>query len=203
MNLPWRAFDYMKDSQKGYDEHFLESFKLAAEAFVSRNVKLVINAGAFSPRGLAVQVERVLANYGDKGKAKIVAWIEGDNVEAQCQNHPEKIRHLHNGSTLKEWKLKAVTSNVYLGAWGIVRALQEGADIVICGRVTDASPVMGLAAWWHNWKQDEAEKMAQALAAGHILECGTYVVSIFPRHNWAMKTFDDYDCSDRGEFPRI
>lgn len=179
MNLPWRAIDYMRDPHKGYDEHFLECFKLAAGAFVSGNVKLVTNAGAFNPKGLASQIERVLANYGDKGKGKVVAWIEGDNVEIQCQNHPDKVRHLHDGTSLKEWKLKAITSNVYLGAWGITRALQEGADIVIAGRVTDASPVMGIAAWWHNWQQHELDKLAQALAAGHILECGTYVVSIF------------------------
>ncbi|GJJ09036.1 hypothetical protein Clacol_003258 [Clathrus columnatus] len=167
MNLSWRAFEHMKDPQKGYDEHFLQSFKLAAEEFASQNVKLVVNAGAFNPRGLVVQVERILAQYGDKGKAKVVAWIEGDNVEAQCRDHPEEIRHLHDGTSLKEWKLQAPGE--------LLGPLQEGADIVIAGRITDASPVMALAAWWHGWQQHELDKMAQALAAGHILECGTYV----------------------------
>jgi hypothetical protein len=58
---------------------------------------------------------------------------------------------------------------------GIVTALEHGADVVICGRCCDASPVMGLAYWWHRWKNTEYDKLAGSLMAGHLIECGAYV----------------------------
>ena len=66
-----------------------------------------------------------------------------------------------------------VTANAYLGAWGIVAALDAGADVVVCGRVTDASLVVGPAAWHFGWAADDWDRLAGAVVAGHVLECGT------------------------------
>lgn len=67
-----------------------------------------------------------------------------------------------------------VAANAYLGYRGIKRALDEGADIIICGRVADASPVLGAAAWWHSWKETDYNALAGTLVAGHLIECSTY-----------------------------
>jgi Acyclic terpene utilisation family protein AtuA len=66
-----------------------------------------------------------------------------------------------------------VTANAYLGAWGIVAALEAGADVVVCGRVTDASLVVGPAAWHFGWAAGDWDRLAGAVVAGHVLECGT------------------------------
>ncbi|MFV1972044.1 MAG: acyclic terpene utilization AtuA family protein, partial [Acidimicrobiia bacterium] len=66
-----------------------------------------------------------------------------------------------------------LTANAYLGAWGIVEALNQGVDIVVTGRVADAALVVGPAAWHHGWNLDDWDSLAGAVAAGHILECGT------------------------------
>ena len=63
----------------------------------------------------------------------------------------------------------------YLGAWGIAEALKAGADIVICGRVADASPAIGAAAWWHEWTANDLDALAGSLIAGHLIECSSYV----------------------------
>lgn len=68
-----------------------------------------------------------------------------------------------------------VSANAYLGMRAIKRGLQEGADIIICGRVADASPVVGAAAWWHGWDDANFDALAGALVAGHIIECSSYV----------------------------
>lgn len=68
-----------------------------------------------------------------------------------------------------------VSANAYLGFRAIRRGLDEGADIVICGRVADASPVMAAAAWWHGWAESDFDALAGALVAGHLIECSTYV----------------------------
>ena len=65
-----------------------------------------------------------------------------------------------------------MSAHAYLGAWGIAAALAGGADIVVCGRVTDASLVVGPAAWWHGWSGEDWDALAGAVAAGHVIECG-------------------------------
>jgi len=64
-----------------------------------------------------------------------------------------------------------ITANAYLGCWGIVEALSQGADIVITGRVTDAAITCGPAAWRHNWARDDWDALAGAVVAGHVIEC--------------------------------
>src|SRR5690606_33255444 len=67
----------------------------------------------------------------------------------------------------------ALTANAYLGGWGIARALEQGADVVVTGRVTDASLVVGPAAWFHGWDSTDYDALAGAVVAGHVIECGT------------------------------
>jgi hypothetical protein len=81
----------------------------------------------------------------------------------------ETIGHLEDGRPLSSWPLKPLTANAYVGARAIRAALEAGADIIITGRVTDASPVIGAAAWWHNWEWDQYDALAGALLAGHCI----------------------------------
>ena len=73
---------------------------------------------------------------------------------------------------------RIVSANAYLGGRAIRRGLEEGADIVICGRVADASPVIGAAAWWHNWGDYDFDALAGALVAGHLIECSSYITGV-------------------------
>src|SRR5436305_8047935 len=66
----------------------------------------------------------------------------------------------------------ALTANAYLGAWGIAECLSAGADVVVTGRVTDASLVVGPSAAHFGWGRDDWDALAGATAAGHVLECG-------------------------------
>lgn len=81
----------------------------------------------------------------------------------------ETLGHLEDGRPLSSWGLKPLTANAYVGARAIRAALEAGAEIIITGRVTDASPVIGAAAWWHNWGWDEYDALAGALLAGHCI----------------------------------
>lgn len=68
-----------------------------------------------------------------------------------------------------------VSAHAYLGARGIVDGLRRGADIVICGRVADASPVIAAAWFWHSWGEGDYDRLAGSLIAGHLIECSAYV----------------------------
>lgn len=135
---------------------------------------MIHNGGALNPKGLAEATEKLLDSYEVNLK---VAYVEGDNVmdllpELQIQG---KISHLDVAERdLSMVKGQILNCNAYIGMGGIVTALAAGADIVICGRCCDASPVMGAAAWWHGWSESNFDELSGALIAGHCIECGCY-----------------------------
>ncbi len=143
--------DRMKDATRGYAKTFLRQAEDCLGLALDKGVKIVANAGGLNPRGLAEALEKL-----DSG-AKI-AYVEGDDLLARADE-------LGLGSPL--------TANAYLGAWGIVECLKSGADVVVTGRVTDASVIVGPAAHHFGWDKTDYDALAGAVVAGHVIECGT------------------------------
>lgn len=78
------------------------------------------------------------------------------------------------GKDLKDWGHDPICAQCYLGGSGIAAVFAAGADIVVCGRVADASVAVGPAMWWHGWTRDNLDELAGTLMLGHIIECSTY-----------------------------
>lgn len=91
-------------------------------------------------------------------------------------NHPgEPFLNLPANKSIQEWGYDPVCAQCYLGGTGIAECFRAGADIVLCGRVADASPTVGAAMWWYGWNREEhLTELANALMVGHIIECSTY-----------------------------
>ena len=179
-NLAWRAIDLKTRPDLGYEANFLDQLSWkegeAARLVAKSRIKIVHDGGALNPEGLAIATDKLFKSLGIVTVK--IAWINGDNVTDQVKRGEYgQIKHLDTkGVTLQTSEIETMLSaNVYTGQAAIVRALQEGADIVICGRCCDASPVMGLASWWHSWRHNEYDKLAGSLMAGHLIECGPYV----------------------------
>jgi hypothetical protein len=161
-----------KDPSLGYATTFLRQMEDVLGSCLERGVKIVANAGGLNPQGLAAQLTELAARLGLPAQ---VAYITGDDLapaigDLQAAGH--ELANLDTAQPLAKADLPVVTANAYLGGWGITAALQAGADVVICPRVTDASLVTGPAAWWHGWRRDDWDALAGAVAAGHIIECG-------------------------------
>lgn len=170
MLILWKA--RQKDPRVGYARTFLTQMEQVLRSCADRGIKVVSNAGGLNPAGLAQEIRALAARLGLSIK---VAHIEGDDVAMRIPELLEAghdLVNLDTGVPLKEANVSVITANAYLGAWGIVEALKAGADIVICGRVTDASLVVGPAAYWHDWTADNYDALAGAVVAGHIIECG-------------------------------
>ena len=170
MLILWKA--RRKDPSRGYAVTFLRQLEEVLGTCLERGVKIVANAGGLNPEGLAGQITELAARLGLTAR---VAYITGDDLapaigDLQAAGH--ELANLDTGLPLAKADLPVVTANAYLGGWGIAAALDAGADIVICPRVTDASLVVGPAAWWHGWRRDDWDALAGAVAAGHIIECG-------------------------------
>jgi acyclic terpene utilization AtuA family protein len=171
MLILWRSRG--RDPAKGYAASFLGQMEECLGLAVDKRVKVVANAGGLNPAGLAAEL-RALA--GRLGLDVSVAHVEGDDLLGRLddlQSSGEPLAHLDTGVPLAAAGVAPVTANAYLGAWGIVAALEAGADVVVCGRVTDASLVVGPAAWRFGWAADDWDRLAGAVVAGHVLECGT------------------------------
>ncbi len=146
--------DRVKDPSLGYARTFLKQLETGLGEALDRGVKIVSNAGGLNPAGLAQAITDLAGKLGLHPK---IAYVEGDDLLPRAAE-------LDLGTPL--------TANAYLGAWGIADALQAGADVVVTGRVTDASVIVGPAAAHHGWKRTQYDELAGAVAAGHVIECG-------------------------------
>jgi len=156
----------------GYVGTFLKQFKDVASACQERGIKIVTNAGGLNPVSMASKVEEIVQELGLNLK---VAYIDGDDLIPrldELNKEGELLKNIEKDIPLSGYEKKPVTANAYFGAWGIKEALDKGADVVVCPRVTDAAVVIGPAAWKYNWSRDNYDALAGALAAGHIIECG-------------------------------
>jgi hypothetical protein len=149
------ARDRAKDPALGYAKTFLRQLETSLGEALDRGVKIVTNAGGLNPAGLAGAIRELAARLGLTAS---VAHVEGDDLQ-------QRAGELGLGQPL--------AANAYLGAWGIAECLRSGADIVVTGRVTDASLVVGPAAAHFGWAREDYDALAGAVVAGHVIECGT------------------------------
>ena len=146
--------DRMKHPERGYAKTFLTQLEECLGLASDRGVRIVANAGGLNPAGLADAVRALAERLGVPVR---VAHVDGDDLSPRAEE-------LGLG--------KPLTANAYLGAWGIVDCLNDGADIVVTGRVTDASVTVGPAAAHFGWRRTDYDRLAGAVVAGHVIECG-------------------------------
>ncbi|MEV6943980.1 acyclic terpene utilization AtuA family protein [Streptomyces sp. NPDC051172] len=142
--------DRLKDPAAGYARTFLRQLEECLGLAHERGVRIVANAGGLNPAGLADAVRQLADRLGSPVR---VAHVEGDDLK---DRYPDSL-----------------AAHAYLGGFGIAACLREGADVVVTGRVTDAALVTGPAAAHFGWGPGAYDRLAGAVVAGHVLECGT------------------------------
>jgi hypothetical protein len=154
----------------GYARTFVTQLEHVMGTCLDRGIKVVSNAGGLDPDGCAEAIAEVAEKLG---LHPTIAYVRGDDLMPDMTEllASDRLRHFETGDPIKEASF--LTANAYLGCWGIVDALNRGADIVVTGRTTDAAVVCGPAAWHHGWKRNDWDALAGAVTAGHVIECGT------------------------------
>ena len=161
-----------RGEDKGYVGTFLKQIKEVAKSCKEKKIKIISNAGGLNPKSMASEIKKILDEQSIDMK---VAYIDGDDLLPRMEDltkEGEVFENIDKNIPLNDSGFSTLTANAYLGAWGIKEALDNGADIVVCPRVTDAAVVIGPAAWKFNWDRNNYDALAGALAAGHIIECG-------------------------------
>ncbi|MCP3990990.1 MAG: DUF1446 domain-containing protein [Actinomycetia bacterium] len=155
----------------GYARTFVTQMEQVMGTCLDQGIKVVSNAGGLDPDGCAEAVAEVAAKLGLSPK---IAYVNGDDLLPRLGELAEAGISLTNFDTAEpvDDVERFITANAYLGCWGIVEALNQGADIVVTGRVTDAAVVCGPAAWHHGWARDDWDGLAGGVVAGHVIECG-------------------------------
>lgn len=168
------ASQKVRDPNLGYVTDFPEVVaSLIPDIKQQPNLKIVTNAGGVNPVACARAISKILAD-AELGEFKVAA-VTGDDILPDLERHRaagEQFQNMETGKPLSEIKSPVGSAHAYLGAKGIVDALDNGARIVITGRVADASLVLGPCVHEFKWKWDDWPKIAQATVAGHIVECG-------------------------------
>ncbi|MFI0795357.1 acyclic terpene utilization AtuA family protein [Micromonospora rubida] len=142
--------DRLRDPGLGYAKTFLRQLEGCLGTALERGVRIVTNAGGLNPAGLAAAIGSLADRLGLTAR---IGYVEGDALA-----RPD-----------------ALTANAYLGAFGIAACLDAGADVVVTGRVTDASLVVGPAIARFGWGRGDLDALAGATVAGHLIECGAQV----------------------------
>ncbi|KAL2812780.1 hypothetical protein BDW59DRAFT_176909 [Aspergillus cavernicola] len=164
MNIAWNAISKSQDPEVGFEQGFLDQLDTCLDRILEQGIKVITNAGALNTPALAAKVESLCRDRGYEGVT--VAQVLGDDISDLVREKPGNVtglQHLdHEEWVLGEWEFEPHCGVAYIGAWRIVEALKAGADIVVCGRVTDA---------------DSWDELAGALVAGrlNLIECGAYV----------------------------
>ncbi len=176
--------DRLGDPARGYATTFLRQLEECLGLAVDAGVTVVANAGGLNPAGLAEALRELAQRLGVAVK---VAHVEGDDLVARAEE-------LGLGTP--------VTANAYLGAFGIAESLRAGADVVVTGRVTDASLVVGPAAAHFGWTPADHDALAGAVVAGHVLECGAQATggnyAFFTEHPHGLPGFPVAEIAEDG-----
>ena len=157
----------------GYATDFVRMIDRILPELVEKNIKVIANAGGVNPLACKDAVLEVIAKHGLSGVK--VAVVEGDDILGQLDElmgSGEIFANMDTGEPLAGVRDRVTSANVYLGAFPIAEALDQGAQIVITGRGTDPGLVLGPLIHEFGWKPDDFDKLASGTVAGHIVECG-------------------------------
>lgn len=165
-----------KYPQLGYPQDFVQVVGSLVDYWAAGGkCRLIANAGGLNPLGCANACKQMLESRGCR--ALKIGIVSGDDVLTilKTDSSTPTFSNLDDGRGLAEVQDRLITANAYLGCEGIVAALNQGADIVITGRVADPSMVLAACVHAFGWSLDDWDRLAQGTVAGHLLECGTQV----------------------------
>jgi len=162
-----------KNPDLGYATDFIDFVRRVLPELKGRGVKVLTNAGGLNPRACRKRIFELAAELGVHGVR--VGVVEGDDVlprlpELVAAGH--ELRNMDTGEPLAPVLDRITSANAYLGARPVCEALADGADIVLCGRVTDTALALAPLAYEFGWGEEDWDRLAAGTIAGHIIECG-------------------------------
>lgn len=164
-----------KKPAMGFAADFLTQLRDVLPACIEKGVTVISNAGGVNPHACRDAVNALAEELGLADKVK-VGVVLGDDIFPALDDlltSGESLSHMDTGQPLTDERDQVLSANVYIGAAPVVAALQGGANIVISGRVTDTAVTLAPMIHEFGWAEDDWDRIASGIVAGHIIECGT------------------------------
>ena len=158
----------------GYPADFISHLRDVLPSCVQRGIRIITNAGGVNPLGCRAAVEALARDLNVADKVK-VAIVTGDDLYPeidQLLSSGEPLVNMDTGQALSEIRARVLSANAYIGAGGIVKALERGANVIITGRVADAAVTLAPMMFEFGWSPNDWDRVAAGVVAGHIIECG-------------------------------
>ena len=175
-----------RDPNAGYAKDFVPLMRRILPACVERDIKVTANAGGVNVRGCADAVIQVARELGLAGKLRI-GMVTGDDIMSRIDDLLSRgieLRNMDTDEPLSTVRDKIQSANAYLGAWPIVEALNQGAQIVITGRATDTGLTLAPLIHEFGWANNDWNRLASGTIAGHIIECGAQASGGNCQYEW-------------------
>lgn len=175
-----------RDPKAGYAKDFVELMREILPDCVEKDIKVLSNAGGVNVTGCAEAIKQVAGELGLSGKVKI-GVVTGDDILGRLDEFADRgveITNMETGEPLSAVRDKVQAANVYLGAAGLVEALDKGAQIVVGGRLTDTGLTLAPLMHEFGWTFDDWDKISAGTIAGHIIECGAQASGGNCQYDW-------------------
>jgi hypothetical protein len=175
-----------RDPNAGYAKDFVPLMKRILPTCVEKGIRVTANAGGVNVRGCADAVVGVARELSLGGKLKI-GIVTGDDIMGRLDELLDRgveLRNMDNGEPLSTVRDKIQSANVYLGAWPMVEALNQGAQVVITGRATDTGLTLAPLIHEFGWTNDDWDRLSAGTIAGHIIECGAQASGGNCQYEW-------------------
>lgn len=168
----------MRNSAYGYARDFVDVIDAILPEIINNGVKVISNAGGVNPEACKDALLNAIKDKGYEGKGITVAVVDGDDIldnidDLLSQGH--SLNNMETGEPVDAIKEQLLSANVYFGCRPIVEALQQDADIIVTGRVTDTGLTLASMVYEFGWDFEDYDKLAAGTIAGHIIECGAQV----------------------------
>ena len=173
-----------RDPNAGYAKDFVPLMRRILPACVERDIKVTANAGGVNVRGCA---DAVIREARELGLDVRIGMVTGDDIMSRLDQFLERgieLRNMDTGEPLATVRDRIQSANVYLGAWPMVEALQQGAEIVITGRATDTGLTLAPMIHEFGWSNNDWNRLAAGTIAGHIIECGAQASGGNCQYEW-------------------
>ena len=179
---------YNKNPDRGYATDFTHLIEKSADLILSKNIKIITNAGGVNPYKCAEEIKEKTA---DKIK---IAIVEGDNIVDKIHSYIDSginFNNIDNGNSIHDIKDSICSANIYIDSFIVAEALNHNPNIVLGGRITDPGLVVGPCINEFGWKKDQYQELASATVAGHIVECGAQCTGGNHTRWWEVDNFSN------------
>lgn len=162
----------LRDPSAGYARDFVTQVSPLLKTIKQKGIRIITNAGGVNPRACA---EALFAAARSAGVELKVAIVEGDDVQANLGGFSaagQALVNMDDGRPFSSISDRVLSANAYFGSMPVVAALRHEPDIVLCGRVTDTGITLAALIHEFGWADDDYDRLAHGIVAGHIIECG-------------------------------